>query len=49
MNILFLDVDPKMCAYAHCDEDVKLKILTYTKMLTAAHYSLDPEGIYLNP
>ena len=44
MNILFLDVDPKMCAYAHCDEDVKLKILTYTKMLTAAHYSLDPEG-----
>ena len=44
MNILFLDIDPKMCAYAHCDEDVNQKILVYTKLLTAAHYSLDPKG-----
>jgi hypothetical protein len=44
MNILFLDIDPKMCAYAHCDEDVKQRILTYTKLLTAAHYFLDPKG-----
>ena len=44
MNILFLDIDPKMCAYAHCDKDVKKKIETYTKLLTTAHYSLDPKG-----
>ena len=23
IHILFLDTDPRMCAYAHCDEDVK--------------------------
>ena len=44
MNILFLDIDPKMCAYAHCDEDVNQKIPIYTKLLTAAHYFLDPKG-----
>ena len=44
MNILFLDIDPKMCAYAHCDEDVNQKIPVYTKLLTAAHYFLDPKG-----
>ena len=44
LNILFLDIDPKMCAYAHCDKDVKLKILTYTKLLANAHHTLDPEG-----
>jgi len=44
MNILFLDIDPKMCAYAHCDEDVKKKLETYTRLLTNAHFSLDSEG-----
>ena len=44
MNILFLDIDPKMCAYAHSDKDVKLKVLTYTKLLANAHHTLDPEG-----
>ena len=44
MNILFLDIDPKMCAYAHCDKDVNQKIPVYTKLLTAAHYFLDPKG-----
>ena len=33
-----------MCAYAHCDEDVNQKIPIYTKLLTAAHYFLDPKG-----
>ena len=44
IHILFLDIDPKMCAYAHCDKDVKQKILTYTKLLANAHHNLDPEG-----
>ena len=44
IHILFLDIDPKMCAYAHCDKDVKLKILVCTKLLANAHHSLDPEG-----
>ena len=44
IHILFLDIDPKMCAYAHCDEDVNQKIPIYTKLLTAAHYFLDPKG-----
>ena len=44
IHILFLDIDPKMCAYAHCDKDVKLKILTYTKLIANAHHTLDPEG-----
>ena len=44
IHILFLDIDPKMCAYAHCDKDVKLKVLTYTKLLANAHHNLDPEG-----
>ena len=47
IHILFLDIDPKMCAYAHCDEDVNQKILVYTKLLTNAHYSLDPGGVIL--
>ena len=44
IHILFLDIDPKMCAYAHSDKDVKLKVLTYTKLLANAHHTLDPEG-----
>jgi len=44
IHILFLDIDPKMCAYAHCDKDVKLKVLTYTKLLANAHHNLNPEG-----
>ncbi len=44
MIILFLDIDPKMCAFAHCDEDVNQKIPEYTKLLSTAHYSLDPKG-----
>ena len=44
MNILFLDTDPRMCAYAHCDEHVKSKIPIYTKLLSTAHYFLDPKG-----
>ena len=44
MNILFLDIDPRMCAYAHCDEHVKSKIPIYTKLLSTAHHVLDPQG-----
>ena len=44
MNILFLDIDPRMCAYAHCDEHVKSKIPIYTKLLSTAHHLLDPKG-----
>ena len=44
MNILFLDIDPRMCAYAHCDEHVKDMIPIYTKLLSTAHHLLDPEG-----
>ena len=44
MNILFLDTDPRMCAYAHCDEHVKSKIPIYTKLLSTTHHLLDPKG-----
>ena len=44
MNILFLDIDPKMCAYAHCDDHVKDMIPVYTKLLSTAHHLLDPKG-----
>ena len=44
MNILFLDIDPRMCAYAHCDEHVKSMIPIYTKLLSTAHHLLDPKG-----
>jgi len=44
MNILFLDIDPRMCAYAHCDEHVKDMIPIYTKLLSTAHHLLDPKG-----
>ena len=44
MNILFLDIDPRMCAYAHCDEHVKGMIPIYTKLLSTAHHVLDPQG-----
>ena len=47
IHILFLDTDPRMCAYAHCDKDVKLKVLTYTKLLANAHHNLDPDGAIL--
>ena len=44
MNILFLDIDPRMCAYAHCDEHVKGMIPIYTKLLSTAHHLLDPKS-----
>ena len=44
MNILFLDIDPRMCACAHCDEHVKDMIPIYTKLLSTAHHLLDPKG-----
>jgi len=44
IHILFLDIDPKMCAYAHSDKDVKTKIIVYTKLLANAHHHLDPKG-----
>ena len=44
MNILFLDTDPRMCAYAHCDEHVIDMIPIYTKLLSTAHHLLDPKG-----
>ena len=44
IHILFLDIDPKMCSYAHSDKDVKQKVLTYTKLLSNAHHNLDPKG-----
>ena len=44
MNIYFLDSDPKMCAYAHCDKHVKEMILEYAKILCNVHHLLNPEG-----
>ena len=44
MNILFLDTDPRMCAYAHCDEHVIDMIPIYTKLLSTAHHLLDPKS-----
>ncbi len=44
MNILFLDTDPRMCAYAHCDEHVKSMIPIYTKLLSNAHHLLDSKS-----
>ena len=44
MNILFLDIDPKMCAYAHCDEHLKEMIPVYTQILCNVHHMLDPKG-----
>tara|TARA_B100000029_G_C17503893_1_gene933728 strand:+ start:98 stop:634 length:537 start_codon:yes stop_codon:yes gene_type:complete len=44
MNIFVLDIDPKMCAFAHCDEHVKEMIPVYTQILCNAHHLLDPEG-----
>ena len=44
MNILFLDIDPRMCAYAHCDEHVIDMIPIYTKLLSTVHHVLDPQG-----
>ena len=44
MNILFLDQDPRMSAFAHCDEHVKDMIPIYTKLLSTAHHLLDPKG-----
>ena len=44
MNILFLDTDPRMCAYAHCDEHVIDMIPIYTKLLSTVHHVLDPQG-----
>ena len=44
MNIYFLDSDPKMCAYAHCDKHVKEMIPPYTQILCNTHHLLNPEG-----
>ena len=44
MNILFLDIDQRMCAYSHCDEHVIDMITIYTKLLSTAHHVLDPQG-----
>ena len=44
MNIFVLDSDPKMCAYAHCDDHVKEMIPVYAQILCNTHHLLDPEG-----
>ncbi len=43
-NIYFLDSDPRMCAYAHCDEHIEKMISVYTQLLCNAHHQLDPKG-----
>ena len=47
IHILFLDIDPKMCAYAHCDDHVKEMIPVYAQILCNTHHLLDPEGSIL--
>jgi hypothetical protein len=47
MNIFVLDSDPKMCAYAHCDDHVKEMIPVYAQILCNTHHLLDPEGSIL--
>ena len=44
LDIYFLDSDPKMCAYAHCDEHLKEMIPVYTQILCNVHHMLDPKG-----
>lgn len=44
INIYFLDSDPKMSAFAHCDEHVKEMIPAYTQILCNAHHLLDPDS-----
>ena len=44
MNIFVLDSDPKMSAYAHCDDHVKEMIPVYAQILCNTHHLLDPEG-----
>ena len=47
LNIFVLDSDPKMCAFAHCDNHVKEMIPVYAQILCNAHHLLDPKGSIL--
>ena len=44
LNILFLDLEPQACAFAHNDKDIKLKLHVHTRIMIHAHLKLDPEG-----
>ena len=37
-ELYFLDIDTKLCSYAHCDEHVIEMIPKYTQYLATAHY-----------
>ena len=44
LNIFFLDKNPQMCAFAHCDDHIREMIPVYSQILSNAHHILDPEG-----
>ena len=44
LNIFFLDRDPAMCAFAHCDEHINEMIPVYSQIMSNAHHILDPES-----
>ena len=44
LNIFFLDRDPAMCAFAHCDDHIREMIPVYSQILSNVHHILDPEG-----
>ena len=44
LNIFFLDKNPQMCAFAHCDDHLREMIPVYSQILSNAHHILDPEG-----
>ena len=44
LNIFFLDRDPAMCAFAHCDDHIHEMIPVYSQIQSNSHHILDPEG-----
>ena len=44
LNIFFLDMNPQMCAFAHCDDHIHEMIPVYSQILSNAHHILDPES-----
>lgn len=46
MNIFYLDQDPKICAYYHCDKHVHKMVSEYSQILSTTYRILFGEPIY---
>lgn len=46
MNIFYLDQDPKICAYYHCDRHVHKMVSEYSQILSTSYRVLFGEPIY---